>query len=486
MKKLQYNRILNALKFSMNRMSIFFQSPLKVFVLLAAVFGLVFIVLMPPFTGSDEEAHFVRAYGLSEGDILLVNTTQVEVPTTYRQTIGCFQYKTPQPGETYTYIYGQYGIDKKIAFDCAFNLPLDRNNTEPVITTASFYSPTTYLPQVLAIHIGKLFNLPIIVIAYLTRLAVLIAYIFMVAVAIRLLPVRKWALAGIALLPHSIIHVTNPGGDYMLLGLTALLVAIVVRSFYLTKEQLDSENRKLLLSLAIISSLIMLPKGMFPGICLMPVLLFYGGLKYKLYRKIGVVSFALLVGAIWQKIGAPAILGQSSEASSNSVTGLPAEFIRTMYYRWTDADFLQVGDPVGVFQRLGIHAGTPSLIITVISILFAIYVFVGYPEKLKIKVSKTTLSLLTIVGVICAVGIVGGSFAALYLASSGLQDGTGVIRGVQARYFYPAFFVLVALPFVRYFHTTKSIYSKVVVAGTIMVLSSYVVTLLFQFRWGIF
>lgn len=460
---------------------------MPVFTVLSLVFGISIIALAPPFTGADEEAHFTRAYGITNGILIMPGSNKVEVPESFRKTIGCFQTKQPDAGTMYLYTYKSYGEDKKRAFECAANLQLNDEKTETVVTSASFYSPLSYIPQAAALLVARVFDMPILWMSYIARISVLIAYVGMIALAIRLLPIRKWALVGVALLPHSITHVTNPGADYMLLGLAAILVAIVVRSITIPKRQLAVENKLFLIGLAVVATLLMLPKGFFPGICLLPLVLFYGGARHGLNEKVGILLGALIIGFLMQKIGAPLLTGQSL-SSSTSIFDLPKEFIKTMFFRWMDTDFIYTGDIVKnfYFSGLGGKVGMPGILVTLMNILFALYLFVAYPEAVKSRLSKLQDRALNVAAIVCASAVVLGSFAALYIASADLQDGTG-IRGVQPRYFYTAFIALAVLPIIRVIRVdSQNIYSLIVLLGSSALLIAEVAILTLNYQWGIF
>src|SRR5262249_36604864 len=51
-------------------LSFFAERPVAVFLLLSIVFGLPVVFVTPPFRGADEPAHFLRAYGISRGEIV--------------------------------------------------------------------------------------------------------------------------------------------------------------------------------------------------------------------------------------------------------------------------------------------------------------------------------------------------------------------------------------------------------------------------------
>ena len=455
-------------------------SPLLVFSIVALFFGSLIIFLTPPFAGGDEEAHFVRAYGISRGQLTVERYGEVEIPQSYRKTIGCMQTSKPVPGEIYTYDSTTYGNDKSGALSCAFSLPLDRPNSEGVFTTASSYSPTTYIPQVIAIWIGKAFNLPIVAMLYIMRVFVMLAYVAMVAFAIKLLPVRKWALAGIALLPYSILHFTNPGGDYMLYGSISIFIAIIIRSMCLSPVQLRKQN-KLLLSIALLAGVMMvLPKGLIPGILFLPLMFFYGGRKQFIWQKIAAVSIIAMIGLLWQRTVGGDVMEQPESASSSVIT-FPLAFIKTMFYGWTGFGFLYNGSGGGG------AAAVPSVVITLVNMMIAMYLMVGYAkDTAMIKVNKVQRKLFGWAGILVSAGVVGASFAAIHVAASYLQTGDNIIRGVQIRYYYPALFMLAIIPFARVFITKESVFRNVVIAGSCISLATTVFVILLNYQWGIF
>lgn len=438
---------------------------------------------MPPFTGADEEAHFIRAYGISNGELVIRHDQALETPTAYKKTLGCMQSKAPNSGQTYTYAYAAYAEDKGAALNCAFDLPLNESSTEGLISSAPGYSPTTYIPQVIAVFIGRVLDMPVIAIGYLMRVFVLVAYMAMIALAIRLLPIRKWALVGMALLPHSIMQITNPGADYMLLGAVAIFVAIIVRSNYVPKTSVVKWDMIFIPALLLFAILMVLPKGLFPGVLFLPLLFFYGGLKYRLITKVVVTVLTLLTAFAWQRFGGPGAVDAIGSSLTTSLLDFPFVFIKTMFEGWINQDFIYVKTGFGIDERIGM----PSVAITVINILFAIYLFVNYSgSKIKSSLSAIQSKLFTFTGWSIAVAVAVGTFAALYIGAAYLQNDSGVIRGVQARYFYPAYFMLAMLPFTRIFNTTEKRYRLIVLLGSIVILSLHVLVIAMEYRWGPF
>ena len=455
-------------------------SPIRSFAILAGMFGVLLIFIVPPFAGADEEAHFTRAYGLAKGNVLIYKDEQIELPVSYRETLGCLQTKQAVAGATYTYRYDRYGQEKKATLGCITKITHDPNDTELVRTTAAGYAPFTYIPQVIAIGIGNVFNAPPAILNYLMRLSVLAAYILLIVAAIKIIPTRKWALVGIALLPHAVIQVTNPGGDYMLLGATAVFIATILRSRELAGRAPGKYDKYLPLIVVTAGIFMVLPKGIFPGICFLPLLLFYGGLKPHLLAKMGVAALIFAVGILWQKM--VFLSGMNLSGASNSVLDFPYAFIKTMFYEWADSDFLYVRSDMGNDNWM--EVGMPAVAITLMNMLFGLYLFVGYVGDTAKKIKRTIeQNLMLITTLLVAGAVIVGSFAALYITAIDMQDGSGVIRGVQARYFYPAFLLLAVMPFVRIIKTSRVYYAAITIVGSFVLLTTLIATVALRYSW---
>lgn len=453
-------------------------SPTWSFIVLASFFGSLTIVLSPPFSGADEEAHFTRAYGLAAGNVIIRQGEKVEMPVAYRETLGCLQFKQVTPGAVYEYRYDQYGRQKATTLDCMASIDQSAERKEYVVTTAAGYSPATYIPQVAAITIGKIFHAPVIAMDYLVRFAVMIAYIALIATAIKIIPNRKWALVGVALLPHSIMQVTNPGGDYMLLGATAIFIAIILRSRQLSEVQLKKRGKILLAAVTVTAAFMVLPKGIFPGICFLPLVIFFGGFRRYFILKILIMIAVCSVGVLWQKF--VFISGMDLSGGAQSITNFPYAFMKTMFIGWANSDFIYVRIGLGLDNEVGM----PALAITLMNMLFAVYVFVGYSkDKVKASVLAVESRAFGAATILVAAAVISGSFAALYIAGAYLQGEDSVIKGVQARYFYPAFILLAVAPFARVFTASRTVYVSTVLIGSSILQAAHILAIAVRFDW---
>jgi len=89
-------------------------------------------------------------------------------------------------------------------------------------------TPIPYLPQVLGITIGKAFDASPIALGYLARLANLVAWISIVFVAIKTIPMSKWLMLVVALMPISLFLATSTSADALTYALCFLFIAVVM------------------------------------------------------------------------------------------------------------------------------------------------------------------------------------------------------------------------------------------------------------------
>lgn len=96
----------------------------------------------------------------------------------------------------------------------------------PVLSKYSFLS---YIPSALGIWIGRLFGLTFTLTFALGKTFNLLCYIFLVFIAIRLIPIKKWLFLAIGLLPTNIFSASNYSYDWFLVAFTLLSISLVVR-----------------------------------------------------------------------------------------------------------------------------------------------------------------------------------------------------------------------------------------------------------------
>jgi uncharacterized membrane protein len=205
--------------------------PLRTFLLLSSFFGLLFLVITPPFQPQDENCHFYRAYQVSEGRISAVSLGD-RLGGYFPESLHIF-YDNYHP-----FILTSHNkISRKELWETR-RLPLDPEEEIFIdFTNTSLYPALLYLPQATGILIGRLMGAGPFWLLYLGRLCNLIFFIALTAWAIRILPFKKWLFVMLAALPMSHILHSSLSADAVVNALSYLIIAYILHLAYGTANE---------------------------------------------------------------------------------------------------------------------------------------------------------------------------------------------------------------------------------------------------------
>ena len=208
------------------------RSPHVVYLILAVIFTSVFITAIPPMTTPDAPQHFTRAYAISVGKIAPSEQgpgtfgNSLADESTFNLEVG-FQptsdgYYLPQ--SIVAYAMGAEYATSPLAINAAHpgEAFVYENQTEGT-------SPVAYLPQVLALLIGRPFTDSPAALAYLQEVVLATIWIVGMTVVIRIVPFGKWPLLLIALLPTQIQDSFQLGADVMTSLPFVFIAALLIR-----------------------------------------------------------------------------------------------------------------------------------------------------------------------------------------------------------------------------------------------------------------
>jgi uncharacterized membrane protein len=198
-------------------------SPERTFVGLALAFGLAFVFVSPPMMPPDEARHLIRAFLVAEGRFTVPGQQPGReatvpanlVPLPPRHVRIAFAQRAP-PG---------YTIDDMRK---ALREPLSSRRI-PAKGRTSLYSPVAYAPQALGIAIARALDLAPVGLTYVGRIANLLAWIAATALALHLLPFRRWALFVLVLAPMSVHQAASLSADAPTQAVALLVVALPLR-----------------------------------------------------------------------------------------------------------------------------------------------------------------------------------------------------------------------------------------------------------------
>ncbi|BAP55018.1 putative membrane protein [Thioploca ingrica] len=197
------------------------QKPESVFILFGFIFGVLVILITPPFQVPDEHSHFFRALEVSQGDLIpTVNGNvaggliPVNAIATGGELAGYLAFN-PQSKQSF----------EKLAY--FFKLPPEPLKKQFAKSTA--YPPVPYLPPLIGISVGKLFHLSWLKTMYLGRVTSLFVWLLCLYLTIKVIPTSKWLVVVLALSPMTIFQAASLSADSLTIALSFLFIAIFLK-----------------------------------------------------------------------------------------------------------------------------------------------------------------------------------------------------------------------------------------------------------------
>jgi len=268
------------------------RKPSILFLIVALVFGLITIYLTPPFQSPDETNHFHRSIHISEGHVMgekrdgnrlggMLSTDALRYTLRYDYVRKS---DNPKFNNIATDLYKNPDTPEKTFIDFA---------------NVGYYSPTVYLPQVIGVAFAKRCNLGIYYQFYLGRLTGFLAWVFLIFLAIRIIPIGKYLLLFVALLPASISLHSTLTGDSFSNALSFLWIALMIRAIT-TDHKI---NVKEWIMLLLIIACITINKLVYFPLTLMIIMIPSVNMKWANWMK-GIILFVvLLILMMWIPYG---------------------------------------------------------------------------------------------------------------------------------------------------------------------------------------
>ncbi|PHR21424.1 MAG: hypothetical protein COA38_18770, partial [Fluviicola sp.] len=265
--------------------------PEQVFVLLAAFFGILFLLLTPPFQSPDENRHFYRAYHISQGSIFA---------TKMDGRVGGFLPKKVKESLT-PFVDMQARIEVKTSRDTIFSaisMKSDGNLEFVDFPSMAVYTPISYIPQAFGIRLARVFSNSAIIALYAGRLMTLICWIIALFYAIRITPIFKWLFVALALLPMSVFIHSSLNADMITNAVVFLFVAFMLKQAFSEEKQ----SKRNFLTTALLVFLLASAKFIYAPLLLLFLLIPLKNFtdKKQFFFRIGMLfSLALLTVICW-------------------------------------------------------------------------------------------------------------------------------------------------------------------------------------------
>jgi uncharacterized membrane protein len=397
--------------------------PEWVFAPLAVAAGLFMLFVTPPFQAPDESGHFYRAFQLSEGRIVAErdgNSVGGHLPQSLYEMASAF-------GE------GSFKSSRKVnmqTFRSLLGVPFEE---EPRVFVnfwnTAVYSPVQYLPQVAGVWMGRAAGLSVLQMTYAGRLMNFLVWLVLVYLAVRTIPVFKWAVVMLALMPMHIFLAASMSGDAMTNGLALLLTALVMR-VALSENRLPVATRVWVVVLCVLLSLSKLVYFPLSAMVLVVPANRFGGRQKKALFCCLAIGAAVLAEALWACLirhTVTTIPGTQPREQILFMLSQPWAYLAvvaaTLFSYWR----AYIDMFIGVLGWLD----TP----------LPLWVYISYPAALAAVAladrgegGPMRLWQKALLVVFCLV--VGGMIVSLqYITSSQLK--AGIVLGIQSRYFIP-------------------------------------------------
>lgn len=390
------------------------------------------LFITPPFQVPDEQQHFFRAYQISEGSLYAVvrdGAAGATLPSSLIETTNKFLGSRSLHGERTVSKFSVFSLKENLGKDLR---PDDREFI--AFTGAAFYSPIPYIPQALAMFVGRKLGFGPLDLMYFARIANLLVALMLISVATRLTPYNKSAFMLVSLLPMSLTLFSSISADSLVIGTAFLFLALSFQAF--EKKYWSTKSYVAALICAIVFCSI---KIVYAPLILISAPAFFQSknIKKNLLCQIILFLVPVLVTYLWLRSVSDLIVPPKVDTNIAEqlqfVKHQPWMFVKAMIHGIISSSFYFFMI-IGILGWLSVKLYSISYFIPVLALSAALF------SRSTINVRRDSLILgwWLILSASCITLI----FLALYLYWNPV--GAYAVDGVQGRYFTPLLPLMVA------------------------------------------
>lgn len=395
----------------------------KLFVCTVLVLGLAYVFVIPMYRGHDEHAHFFKAYEISTGvfNTPIINEHSITtIPSAFFDVLH-EDYNTEE-----RYINATY-YDDVIR---SAGVEVDEENT---ITVGgeymAVYSPLPYIPQALTIRLMSLFTDNLLIIFYMTRIVNLLVSVFLLYLAIKIVPFGKNIIFFIAIIPTTLSQIASVSPDALTITSSILFVAYLLKLIF-GKDKITIKN---IITLAVIGTVLGLCKIVYVPLAFLTLLIpkeKYNKKRDRVLMCVLAVALPIIANLAWLGVASThlsLIDNNKSDAQKLNILSNPIEYLRICFYTlYHDFDLYLMQLFGGFMEHIEmVHVGW----INVIAYIIIFIIIVLFDKDIKDKLDKKMKITISIVLFI----ICGLIYTSIYMQWSTLKN--YYINGVQGRYF---------------------------------------------------
>jgi uncharacterized membrane protein len=271
--------------------------PQKVFLFLGGIFGIIFLLVTPPFQVPDEYQHFLHAYHFSQGKL------KAEVVDGW--VGGYFPDSLRQFDLTLNHAVATNPKNKQKLKDLwiQFNQPLNPDQRNfLVFSDTARYASLAYLPQAVGISLGRWLEAPPVIIFYLGRLTNGLTWFILVLWALKLTPIFKWVMTVLALTPMSLFQAASLSVDGATNGIAFLTVSFFLYLSIGSPRWVERKHITLLCGLVFLLAFTKQIYMLLAGLYFMIPPKKFNGLRQQISGGLLIFLMGLLAFMLWQGI----------------------------------------------------------------------------------------------------------------------------------------------------------------------------------------
>ena len=393
----------------------------NIFIMVAPLTCIFFLVTMPTFKNHDEYYHWLKAYEVSQGILMTPQEDGVQ---------GSMMPEGVSKVFPTDWIKLDYQMMKEL-LDIKLN---EENKGILNPETAAVYSFVQYIPQATGIALARLVTDNVYLITYGGRIINMIFALLVLYFAIKLMPFGKKMLLIPAMIPIAIEGFTSLSPDAMTISVAFFYIAYILHLAFGTKKQLEIKEKAILLVSSVVIALCKIVYIPLVGLILIiPKEKFKNeGNKNKILNFCVIAGIAVMINLIWLAISSR-YLSTFREGDSKIQVLLalqnPLLYIQNVLYTFN------LNGSKYLLSLFGAELGWGELIKLYSIVPYAflgIYLFTAITDnELKDKFKRYQIIWISLV----VLAIVGLIFTSLYVQWTTV--GQTSIAGIQGRYFLP-------------------------------------------------
>lgn len=213
----------------------------KAYLILATIFGITMMFIIPPFNVPDEGAHFNKSFEYT------LNQTTKDAKCNLPESVENFRYK---------YEHGSYDYDAKLNFKSYFSDLFDSGNYEKISNNKRGYGNTinlpvlAYIPSIITFAFFRIMNVSPFILFFSGRFVNLMIMIIICYYSIKNLPKFKSIFFVVALLPIFLHQGMGLNQDWLTNAMGVAIIAYVIKMKYLY-EKVDTKKLLILSVMAV-------------------------------------------------------------------------------------------------------------------------------------------------------------------------------------------------------------------------------------------